>query len=252
MDGPDFIFIMQVVILLISASVTLISLNSYRKFKNERLLLLAVAFLFISISALLKVYTYLQSVQRLGQGPLSEANVTSYFLTLSLISVVLIVGFAILAYLYYTERKALSIRISRPQWIIGGIILLVQIGFFVFYFLFPLTNFMSSAGINSTEFGDLVLANLISSVTSTFYCVLLIFIIISLFSYYRAKRTENTLVVMIGFICLLVGNSFSIFGYLLSWAQYLANGQSLGLTDVIELAGYIAFLVALLRLKVMR
>jgi hypothetical protein len=146
-----------------------------------------------------------------------------------------------LAYVYINERKTQSIRISRNLWIVGGIIFLGQLGLIVY-------EVVSSYNLpygNSSWYQPYLIDYIFGGVAS----LLIIMIVISLFAYYRAKRTKNTLLVIIGFIFLFVGYGYGVPLFSIFQGTYL-NYNYYGLQYFFELIGFIAFLVALIRLKV--
>lgn len=242
MSDQDFmglIIAMEVLISAISLSITAISLTGYWKVRNRRLLLLAFAFLLLSLEPLLA------SLHSIGlySIPLADMNDAMYWeVVLSSIS---LVAFAVLSYLYLKERKTQSIKISQNQWIVGGVLILIEICF-ACYISF---TYIGQSNSNYGMFQEWQLLNFLMVLIESISYVLIILIVISLFSYYRAKNTKNTLVVMIGFIFLMLGDGFGIFGNLLYLLPIQSPYQHLSMSVAFELAGYIAFLVALLRLK---
>jgi hypothetical protein len=220
----------------------LLSLTSYLKFRNWRLLFLSVAFFLLAIPPTIHLIAYSGLVSQLPSGSSSVLfGISFIFSTASVIS------FALLAYVYFNERKTQSIEISRAQWVIGGFLILAEVGFAI-YVVNSSSGYLDLSSASTSSGYPALLNFLLGSVAY----VLIILIIISLFSYYRAKNTRTTLVVMIGFVCLLFSQGYGIFIYFL----YVIPDQSYylgyGLVTSFELAGYIAFLAALLRLKVFR
>jgi hypothetical protein len=153
-------------------------------------------------------------------------------------SVASVLPFAILAYVYLYERKTQSIKITRNQWIIGGAALLIQLSLIVYE-----TTQYSYLFSGDNNLG------LISFISESVTGRLIILIVISLFAYYRAKKKRYTLLVMIGFILLFFGLGYGVdyvsITQLTIWDYY-------GVLPLLELAGYVAFLAALIRLRVFR
>jgi hypothetical protein len=232
---------MQFLVVPISISIMLIALTSYLRFRNWRLLFLSVAFLLLAIPPTLNLLASMEVELGLSPWTVSELLYASF-----IFSTASVLPFAILAYIYFNERKNQSITITRPQWAFGGLLLLAEVGFIIFILL---TNFGYTD--LSSAFSTWQLLSLLNFISSSVAYVLIILIVISLFSYYKAKKKKNTLVVMMGFVCFLFSQGYGIFNYFL---YTLANPNVLGFGLVLslQLAGYIAFLAALLRLKVFR
>jgi hypothetical protein len=162
-------------------------------------------------------------------------------------SILTLFAFTLLTYVYSNERKAQSIKITRTQWLVGGLLGLVAMGFNLFMLISAI------AGHIFIEYAATILLGGIST-------LLIIYIVISLFSYYRVKKHSNTLVVMTGFVCLLLSKMVIAFHAILlitnapsAGPQYRGEFSAWsGLAALIEVGGFIVFLVALLRLKVFR
>ena len=239
-DLYNFLTIMRILITPISISIMFIALGSYLRFRNWRLLYLSVAFLLLSIPFAIDLLTYSGIESESSGWTLSQLYYISF-----IFSTASFLPFALLAYVYFDERRTQAIKITTAQWIIGGVLLLAQISFIVYTLLF---NYSYS----DSEFGIAPTLYLLNFILTNISYLLIILIAISLFSYYRAKKTKNTLIVMMGFVCLLFGQGYGVFNYLVHYLP--STNYSVGnvLVTSFELAGYIAFLIALLRLKVFR
>ena len=225
------IFAMQVMIAPISISIAIIALKSYLRFRNWRFLFLSLAFFILSIPPLFVIFPIL-----------FNSNQYSHFFY-----VASVLPFALLAFVYFDERRKQSIKITRSQWIIGGLPIIAYI-ILLSYILIPILGRMDLA----SEFGLMNYLNLIEYISGSIGYLLIILIVMSLFSYYRVKRTVNTLVVMIGFICLLFSHGFGLIYFVSIFIPRQDLLLEIGLMRSFELAGYIAFLAALVRLKVLR
>ena len=242
MSIESFVWVLHLLIAPVALIIALISLDSYRKFRNWRLLFLSVAFLLLSIPPLIDLVRYSGALSGLSDWIDSELYYVS--LIFSLFSGV---PFALLAYVYMDERKKQSIEITRGQWIAGGFLILAEAAF-------VLSGLGSYIGAIDPYSGpsSLGVMFLVLFVTGSISYVLIILAVISLFSYYRAKGTRNTLLVMIGFFCLLMSHGYGVLGYLIHTIPGQDQDLGGGLVALIELGGYIAFLVALLRLRIYR
>jgi hypothetical protein len=234
-DLQNIIAIIQVLIGPISLSVALISLRSYLKFPNWRLFFLFAAFLSLSIPPTIRFVFAFFPVWSL---------IDIYYLSYLIASVL---PFFLLAVVYSNERKTQSIVITRNQWIVGGLFILLEIGFILEVLIFDYGRYDYSAASGGATY-----LALIEFIIGSLGYLLLILTVISLFSYYRAKRTRNTLVVMIGFVCLLISHAYGVVNYVLLLVPLHDYNLEYWLVGSIELAGYIAFLAALIRLKVYR
>jgi hypothetical protein len=233
MNELDYTIVaMQVLIAIISISIAIISMKNYSIFRNWRLLSLSISFFILSIPPFFSILSFLLST-------------VQFFLILYVASVL---PFALLAVVYFDERMKQAINITQEQRVVGGSLVLADIILIVYILLY----IFPGAGI--LGFWPSYNLYLIGFISANIGYLLVILIVISLFSYYQVKRTANTLVVMIGFICLLFSHGFGLLSYLY-WTNIPVQGTPIGFGLVeksLELAGYIAFLVALVRLKVVR
>jgi hypothetical protein len=220
----------------VSVCITLIALRSYFKFRNWRLLFLSVAFLLLAISPTINLLINLSAMFFLSAWWYSALSYFSY-----IFSIATILPFSLLAYVYFNERKTQSITITRRQWSVGGAIFLVQLGSVIYEFD-SFHGYYPTLGGSSYPF-------LVDFISGSLASLLIVLIVISLWSYYQARRSRNTLLVMTGFICLFIGLGFGIIYIALLHSDPLF---SIGFLQLVELSGYIAFLVALIRLKVFR
>jgi hypothetical protein len=234
-DLQNILSFSSILIAPVAVLITLISLRGYYKFRDWRLLFLSVAFLLFSVPPIANLLQISYTGPLLGLSPwtISILAYVSY-----IFSVASVLPFAILAYVYLYERRTQSIKITRNQWIIGGAALLIQFCLIIYEttqysYLFTGDNYLG----------------LVSFISGGITSLLVILIVISLFAYYRAKRKRYTLLVMIGFICLFFGLGYGVDYFsmiqLSIWDYY-------GFLPFLELAGYVAFLAALVRLRVFR
>jgi hypothetical protein len=234
---------MRILIAPTAIGITLISFSSYLKFRNWRLLFLSAAFLLLSIPPTIELVLFSGLFQGIPAWTMSELFYISY-----IFSTASVLPFALLTCVYFNERKTRSIVITRNQWILGGLLVLAELVFITYALVLFFGNNGNSSAQVTWDFFSLL--NFISGCISY---ILIILIITSLFSYYRAKKTKSTLVVMTGFIFLLLSQLYGNISSLLFYSPRLSYNLGVGLvTTSIELAGYIAFLIALLHPKVFR
>lgn len=239
MELYQIIGILDIIIALIAISIASIALLSYIKVRQWRLLFLSAAFFLLFIPHVLKPVVF--------SGFFTSLSAWDYDIILYvwfLFDAATVVPFGLLAYLYFDERKTQSVRITRSQWIIGGLLLLAEVAYIATNLLINYTSGDPGVTIIFDTTTYLFLTRFILNGVSY---VLIILIVISLFSYYRAKRKKNTLVVMIGFIFLLISHFITSTTLLMS-----ADYSLTGLATSVELLGYIAFLAALVRMRVLR
>jgi hypothetical protein len=147
-------------------------------------------------------------------------------------------AFAVLAYIYYSERRARGIKITRLHWIVGGLV--------VGTFFSLLAYLILTVGYLTLDLGQAISWSLFVIGIP----VLEIYIIVSLFSYYKGVKNKNTLIVMAGFVCLFSYYLVITFlSYLLSHVWDYDVSFVFALASALTLAGYTLFLVALLRPK---
>lgn len=243
MNVSDVIIIIEVLIGLIAAAIMLISLISYRKFRNWRLLFLGVAFLLISIWPISGPFlTYVFPNLATGWSILEYSYLNAFY------SITLIIAFAILTYIYYNEIITQSIKIGKIQWFFAVLLILAEL-VFVYCYVSPLVYQLGY--VQDGEIRNLLVLAILQYLFAGVSYILNILIIISLFSYFRAKHTNNTLVVMLGFIFLLFSQAYSLFGYLLISISGDYSQEMLAVLSF-ELVGFLAFMIALLRVRVFR
>lgn len=230
-EPEPILFAMQLLTAPILISIAVISLRSYLRFPNWRLLFLSIAFFILSVQPFFFVFSLFFS-------PI-------HFYLISYVTFVL--PFALLAIVYNDERRKQSIKITQRQWIVGGLMVFADIilTLYILMSIFLRIDSLRELGVYSDLFWAGVFFSNIGN-------LLIILIVISLFSYYQVKRSVNTLVVMIGFICLLFSHGLGLLSYFLPIIPMQDPFLGFGILRSFEIAGYIAFLVALVRLKVVR
>ncbi len=232
LNEDAFYLAIRAIYALVALSIAVLALRGYVRFQSWRLFFLAAAFLILSISPLLDVVRLIGSYTGLSQWDLDALEFASYLFILSYV-----VAFFLIAYVYWDERRNNSIFFTRAQAWVGCGVLLVEFLFFLWVTWVPLSEGL----LYSLQlFFYLLLASTVVS------HLLVLFIVISLYSYYRAKRTENTLLTLIGFSLILLTQSFRlIYG---TYHYSVGDPLSLYMIAPIELCGYLLFLVGLLRL----
>ena len=169
-------YILWILIPLIAISIAIVAFWNYLKIRSWKLLALSVAFALLAANELI---------------PLINGNMLNY----AILSAFSLLAFVILAYVYYSERKVRGIKITKLRWIIGSLVAICSIAT-LFYFTFVGNHYYEL-------FPQAFLQDLIQSLLASATILLVIYTIISLYSYYHIVRNKNTLVVMAGFICLL-------------------------------------------------
>lgn len=220
----------QVLVPLIAVSIAIIAVWNYQKIRSGKLLALSIAY------ALLAVYNVV---------PLINGNMLNYAVLLTLS----VLAFTLLAYIYHGERKDRGIKATKLRWIVGS---LSAISLIVALFYFSL-NGRDGYLSDPAAYSQVMVQCILYSAT----ILLEIYIILSLYSYFLIIKNKNTLIVMAGFICLLSTYLVSFlfitppFVHLLaSNFDYIAYVNYLGLS--LTLAGYVMFLIALLRMRASR
>jgi hypothetical protein len=236
----DILVALRMLVAPITIAIALTAFASYLRFRNWRLLFLAAAFLLLSVSPVIQLVLFPGLVPGLSAWTAAELAYASY-----IFSIASVLPFALLAYVYFNERKTRSIEITPALWTVGGLLMAAGLVLLVYQIV---AIYWQLNGVAVTVApGPLVPIGFISGGVSY---LLIILIVISLFSYHRARRTGNTLLVMVGFICLLISWLIDVLAFM--WLSPSMYNYYLGqvMAATIALAGYITFLAALLRLKV--
>ena len=220
----------------IAIIISILALRGFYKMRNWRLLFLAVAFLLLSLPYLFDSVLFLGSFSFISSWSASELDYA--FLLLSMESVV---PFGLLAYVYVDEVRKNSIKITRVEYSFA--IGLILVGCAI---LASQSFFWSGLGWGISDAYPWPFF-LIYSIFLIISYVMLILIILCQYSFFRAKRTKGTLVIMSGFICLLFSQGYGPMFYIMT------NMDRAGLgfmsATLLELTGYLLFLFALLRLR---
>lgn len=241
---------MTIISYIIAIGVAIVAFWNYWKIRNRNLFVLAVAYTLLAATHIITPIAFILSFNyhHLGQG-----NV--YSIIASINSGLLLTVFALLAYVYYTERRARGIKIDKFHWFIGCLVIAPLVVALIYFAL--ATGFTFMVHMDNTAISYLIIPYLsgipiIALQTHT---------IISLHSYYQNVKNRNTLIVMAGFIFLLLAYVASFLAPVLLQIlrdnvdvvaavqshSYIVIEGMLGLS--LTLAGYILFLVAMLRLK---
>jgi hypothetical protein len=237
-EGGTLLFIRSLTFF-VALAITLIALRSFARFRSWRLFFLAAAFFLLSLPPALDFIRLIWLPMAMDPWALNRIEFISYMFTLASV-----VAFALIAYVYWDEKKTRSIQFSRGQIALCVLLIAAQLSFFLFASWWRLSEI--SMPDNLTAVLYLAFTNV--------SCILTIFIIISLYSYYRTKRTANTLVAMVGFILILLGQAYGVYSSIAQ--ELLSNGfgnqKALSFIAVFELLGYLAFLIALVRLRLIK
>jgi hypothetical protein len=235
MNGDVALLAVRTITAVVALSIALMALKGYVRFRSWRLFFLATAFLILSMSPLLDTARLLGDYLATSQWTLDALEFASYLFTLCSVA-----AFFLIAYVYWDERRVQSIIFTRSQAIVGGGLLVIE------FLLFLAVAWTPFSEVLRYQFQLPTALYLVFTAVSHF---LALFISISLYSYYKAKRTRNTLFAFIGFILILFSQSYGLFGWATEAISLMADYQSsLVATASFELLGYLAFLVGLLRL----
>lgn len=237
-EGGTLLFIRSLTFF-VALAITLIALRSYVRFRSWRLLFLASAFFLLSLPPALDFIRLVWFPVTMDPWALDRIEFISYMFTLASM-----VAFALIAYVYWDEKRTRSINFSRGQIVLGVLLIAAQLLFFLVASWWRLSEIAMPYNLTAVLY--LAFTNV--------SCILTIFIIISLYSYYLTKGTTNTLVAMVGFILILLGQAYGIYS---SMAQELLSNafgdqEALSFIAGFELLGYLAFLIALVRLRLMK
>jgi len=213
---------------LISLVIGLIALRGFMLFRNWRFLFLSLAFLVLSILPLTVFIDFFVSKATFNL-PGNNAPI-------------LVIALALLSIVYADEIRKESIKITRTQWLVVGTLILPEL---------ILIIFLLSENHGDQSFFDYLYIVFYMGVAY----VLIILVLASLFTYYKTKGGRSTLLTMMGFICLLFGQMIgvSIYVYVFIFALLPFAPSSAGyflMVGFINLLGYLAFLVAMIRTRV--
>jgi hypothetical protein len=242
------IIVVIAIITYISAiSVAIVAFWNYWKIRNWKLFALAAAY---SLLAAISIITPIVNMFFLNYNRQNDLYAVS-----SINSGLLLTAFALLAYVYYTERRACGIKIDKPHWFIGCLVVTPSIVSLIYFAIVTGLTFKISLG-NTT-----IYYQTIPYLSGILIMMLQTYTIISLHSYYQNVKNRNTLIVMAGFIFLLLAYTASFLSPVLllimgDHVDVVAAVQShsyIFLEDIVglslNLGGNVLFLVALLRLK---
>lgn len=223
-DWSSVILALVVLVPLMAASIAIIAFWNYLRVRSWKLLVLSIAY------ALLAAHDSI---------PLINGNLLNY----AILSFFSFLAFLLLAYVYYIERKARGIKITKLHWIIGGLVAFCSIAALL-YFAFIKYQYEL---ISQQFLKDFTYVVMISATI-----LLAIYSIISLYSYYHIVKNKNTLAVMVGFVCLLLTYLLPLLFLTPPLVRFLvSNFDYIGLyhlsLTLLTFAGYGLFLIALLR-----
>ena len=225
---------------LISLIIAILSIRSYLIIRSWKFLLLAASFLLLALPRLM-LWTSVAGVYHIESTNITNP-LTVAFILLSFGSWI---AFAMLAFIYYQERVETGVRITALLWSIGGILIIVQ-GLILLdiigggHILIGHPAVQDSLGMLSL--GSLVISN-----------VLIVAIVISLVVYYGRKRSAGTLLALNGFSLILIAQTLTLLFLnegAIGTVYDMSRGWLIAFTGGVSLIGFLAFLYAILRLKV--
>jgi hypothetical protein len=216
----------------------LISLRGFVLVRSWKFLLLSVAFLLLSITPLLQLLGFLN---------LLDSSLFPALIILesqSLRYVIPTIAFLLLALVYSDELRTATIRINRNGWIVFGILVAT----------YPVLAILALTNVDNPDpFIQQMINSLIPSVIDGWICYTLVLIaIFALYAHYRVKKKKYTLVTLIGFFFILLGQLAPllwIFEYRMQsgeWPMVLY----FVLIGPITLFGFILILVAIVGARV--
>ncbi len=234
--------LLELLIVLLSFSISIIALWKYILFRSWKLLALSVSFLLMGVPSIIMFYIF----SGFFGEPLNIPDIVSLFKINIYLGLILILGVSLLAYVYYRERKERSIKISKAQWIVG-IIPIIWVAFFAIgLLLFVINN--GSSYVTITSSSSLPVEYYVYSTEGSIIYIIEIYIVISLYSQYRIIKNTNTIFVLSGFLCFLLTPIISYIIFSSGYAFIPDMGVNY-VPRVIGLFGYLMILVALLRLR---
>jgi len=212
----DFINLLTIKVLLIavfSASVSVVSLANYARIPSRRLLGLSVAFLLLALDPLVELFFQLPILQ--------------------------VAGLTVLVGVFAGEVKDNSIQIGKPL-ILAAVVLVATSGLFWLGFE------------GTPEFTPFLLVQ----IGLGFICSALVLTIIAfLISHHRKTGNRNALLVLIGFVFLFITNGVGQVWWMpfVSRTALDISGTTLiGIIYFVNIAGYVAFCIAILKARVVR
>jgi len=225
---------------LISLMIAILSMRSYLMIRSWKFLVLSISFLLLALPRLLLLPSFI-GIWEMG----SSDIVNPLTMTYVLLSVGSCAAFVLLAFLYHMERVEGGLRITAPLGALGGLLIVVQ-----GILLLGLIGGEHASLDGSAVQGGLDMMSLLSLVLSN---ILIAIIIISLAVYYREKRRTGTLLALNGFSLILIAQTLTLLLLgegAIATVYDLSNGWLISFTGGVSLIGFLAFLYAILRLKV--
>ncbi|MDW5563041.1 MAG: hypothetical protein SA339_07430 [Methanomassiliicoccus sp.] len=221
---------------LVATCVAALALWSYHKFHIPSFLLLSASFFLMVIASAIgtiflngKVFSYDDSY--------------AWQLQIAIASITLL-AFTLLASIYHSEKYAQDIKSTKAQRIVGGLIIAFELAIILYSAIYRFNSLPSFPAYLAAYY-------LISSVTF----VIMIYVVVSLYSIYCIGMSKNTLLVLVGFSCLVissfVGSLATILFEVLHSSDFEAVYTLSALLGLITVVGYLSFLFALLRLRVL-
>ncbi len=215
----------------------LIAMRGFIAIKSRRLLLLSLAFL--SLAALMPIEAIL-FFHLSGSSSFNDYNIWIY-----LSEGIFLFSLLLLLIIYTNERRDEAVKITRDQWIVATVFILIGS-----IWLLVLSNIFLGGPLPQRALIDNIIY-----LTSFLAYVLIVLILVSLFALYKVMGSKRTLLTMFGFSCVWIGQALIFPGvnvvllFILSYAL-LGNGWNLYLTSgLLMFIGYLAFLVWILRAR---
>lgn len=221
----------------IAMCVAILALWSYYKVRNQSFLLISASFFLMVIASAFGTFFLYGKI-------FSYDDSSAWQLQIVIVSITLM-AFALLAYVYYYEKKVQNIKDTKAQRLVGGFLVAIELAIILYSAIYRLN-------VLPTFPAYLAAFYLISSVTF----IVMIYVVVSLQSLYRVGMSKNTLIVLVGFSFLVVSSFVGSLSPILFEVLHLSSSPESvytfsALTGLITTVGYLAFLLALLRLKVL-
>jgi hypothetical protein len=236
--------VLEILVSLIAVSIAVVAFWNYLRIRSWKLVVLSMSYAILAASYVMSYLFshYPSSFSWIGDR-VSEHGAT---IVSNLYGLLWFIALALLAYIYYSERRARGIKITKLRWVVGGLVIATILSPMAYIIIYggALTFILSNPGQALVD-GSVFL--LFIGIT-----VLEVYIVASLYSYYRCVKNKNTLIVMSGFVCLLFSQLVTMMTFLFLLMHILNDTDMLVvyvLRLALNIAGFSLFMVALLRPK---
>jgi hypothetical protein len=241
-DWFNVSIILEILGSLMAVSVAVVAFWNYLRIRSWKLVVLSMSYAMLAASY---VMSYLYSHYSSNFSWIGDFEYGVRIIS-NLENLLWFIALALLAYIYYSERRARGIKITKLRWVVGGLVIAIILSPMAYIIIYggSLTFILSNPGQALVD-GSVFL--LFIGIT-----VLEVYIVASLYSYYKSVKNKNTLIVMSGFVCLLSSQQINMMVWLF-YLMLMMNATDVLAVSVLGLAinisGFSLFLVALLRTK---